>query len=492
MHLVVEYVQQFRRFQRNARLYLINNVLSGVTTGILLVLYNLYLASLGYHADFIGAVLFAGTIGAGLAIFPAGACVDRFSGKSILIWSTVLIGVAGAGQILFRQPLPLLISAFIAGVGIAFYFVINAPFLTANSTPEERPHLFSMNISLGLVTLVLGEVLGGALPTWFRTLPGLMAPLPPWAASLLASQPDPRSYQLALLFAGVIAAPSFIPLFMMSNDRPQQSNHSRASFLEGNRQPRRHGGGADAGKERLRGIVSDSVSPALHLSQWWKNISLPSIMESIKTILPSPFFFLVLVYVLTGSGAGLFIPYFNIYFVQHLNASPALFGLIDGGANAMTALLTLIAPALAKRTGRINTIMLTRLVSIPLLLTIGLTSILPLAAFLYLFRQGTMDMSAGILQVFSMESVSKKYRGLANSSYQVAFQVPSALSAPLGGLIIVHLGYSPIFLLGAFCYILTIIILWSKFGWRRGGRSDGTEVKNADTPIPLISQAKQD
>jgi MFS family permease len=165
MHLVVEYVQQFRRFQRNARLYLINNVLSGVTTGILLVLYNLYLTSLGYHADFIGAVLFAGTIGAGLAIFPAGACVDRFSGKSILIWSTVLIGVAGVGQILFRQPLPLLISAFIAGVGIAFYFVINAPFLTANSTPEERPHLFSMNISLGLVTLVLGEVLGGALPT---------------------------------------------------------------------------------------------------------------------------------------------------------------------------------------------------------------------------------------------------------------------------------------------------------------------------------------
>src|SRR5260221_14683810 len=43
----------------------------------------------------------------------------------------------------------------------------------------------------------------------------LMAPLPPWAASLLASQPDPRSYQLALLFAGVIAAPSFIPLFML-------------------------------------------------------------------------------------------------------------------------------------------------------------------------------------------------------------------------------------------------------------------------------------
>src|SRR5260221_7849814 len=107
----------------------------------------------------------------------------------------------------------------------------------------------------------------------------------------------------------------------------------------------------------------------------------------------------------------------------YLKASPSLFGLIDGGANAITALLTLVAPLLAKRLGRINTITLTRLASIPLLLTVGLTGILPLAAFLYLFRQGSMDMSAGILQVYSMEAVSERYRGLAKSSYQVSFQV---------------------------------------------------------------------
>src|SRR5204863_2463675 len=194
----------------------------GVTAGILLVLYNLYMISLGYHADFVGVVLFIGTIGAGLAIFPAGACIDRFSGKIILIFSSTLIGVAGAGQILFRQPLPLLISSFIVGVGLAFLLVITAPFLTLNSTPEERPHLFSMNISLSLITLVLGEIIGGVLPIWFRSIPWLMAPLPYSASSLLATNVEARSYQLALLFAGVIAIPSFIPLFMMSNIRPNR------------------------------------------------------------------------------------------------------------------------------------------------------------------------------------------------------------------------------------------------------------------------------
>jgi MFS family permease len=459
MHLLTEYAQQFERFQRNARLYLISNALSGVTTGILLVLYNLYLVSLGYHTDFVGVVLFAGTIGAGLAIFPAGVCVDRFSGKVVLIGSSALIGLAGAGQILFRQPLPLLISAFVAGVGIAFLLVVNAPFLTINSTPEERPHLFSMNISLGLVTLVLGEVLGGALPAWFRSMPWLMAPLPPWAASLLASQPDPRSYQLALLFAGVIAAPSFIPLFML------------------------RAGGVDEGRGRLHHPQSNI------LQRHTPSISFT--LSRVNILLRTPFFFLMLIYIFTGLGAGLFIPYFNIYFVQHLKASPSLFGLIDGGANAITALLTLVAPLLAKRLGRINTITLTRLASIPLLLTVGLTGILPLAAFLYLFRQGSMDMSAGILQVYSMEAVSERYRGLANSSYQVSFQVPLAIATPIGGLIITYIGYPPIFLLGAFCYILAIITLWGRFGRRKTDRTETSSHPVQETAPVVISSTKK-
>ncbi len=472
MRLVIEYIQQFKHFQRNARLFLISNVLSGVTAGILLVLYNLYLISLGYHADFVGVVLFVGTIGAGLAIFPAGACIDLFSGKIILIFSSTLIGIAGAGQILFRQPLPLLISSFIVGVGLAFLLVITAPFLTLNSTPEERPHLFSMNISLSLITLVLGEVIGGVLPIWFRSIPWLMTPLLYRTYSLLATQPDARSYQLALLFAGVIAIPSFIPLFMMSNVRPPRrlslplsSNDTTSQRFVSNRgTPLR----SSSGRRLSWAVRGDAFfSQAISL---------------INIFLRSAFFFLVLVYMLTGFGAGLFIPYFNIYFVQHLNASPALFGLIDGGANAITALLTLTAPRLAKRLGRINTITLTRLVSIPLLLTIGLTSILPLAAFFYLFRQGTMDMSAGILQVFSMESVTEKHRGLANSSYQAAFQVPWAIAAPIGGLIIVHFGYTPIFILGAIFYMLTILILWARFG---SGKLAGSDEAAQTQAVPL-------
>src|SRR5258708_15432848 len=102
MLLLTEYIREIRAFQRNARLYLVSNALSGITTGIILVLYNLYLVSLGYGTDFVGLELLALTLGAGLAIFPAGLCIDRLSGKAILIWASVVIGIAGMGQILFR------------------------------------------------------------------------------------------------------------------------------------------------------------------------------------------------------------------------------------------------------------------------------------------------------------------------------------------------------------------------------------------------------
>ena len=54
------YLRQFGRMNRNARLYLLSNTLSSITVGIFILLYNLYLVSLGYQADFIGWLLVIG------------------------------------------------------------------------------------------------------------------------------------------------------------------------------------------------------------------------------------------------------------------------------------------------------------------------------------------------------------------------------------------------------------------------------------------------
>ena len=87
-----------------------------------------------------------------------------------------------------------------------------------------------------------------------------------------------------------------------------------------------------------------------------------------------------------------------------------------------------------------------------------------LAAALYPFRQGLMDMSQGILQLFSMEVVGPEQRGFAHSSYQVAYQVALALSASLAGSLIVHMGYAPVFSGAALLYSCALLLLWARFG----------------------------
>ena len=89
----------------------------------------------------------------------------------------------------------------------------------------------------------------------------------------------------------------------------------------------------------------------------------------------------------------------------------------------------------------------------------------------------------GVLQVFSMEAVPKERRGLANSSYQASFQVAWALTASLGGFIIVQLGYPPIFIGAAICYMLAIITLWGNFGRdKKKVIKTSNEIKQAASP----------
>jgi MFS family permease len=453
-----EYLKRFRHFQRNAQLYLISAALSGVSTGIVLVLYNLYLHSLGYRTNFIGLILFIGTIGIGLAIFPAGVCVDLWGGKVILIWSSMLIAIAGVGQILLPMPVPLLVTTFIVGIGSAFILVVNVPFLTMHSLPTERSELFSLNIGVTLVTTVLGEILGGVLPLWLHNVPWLMASLPSWYTWILVRRSESRAYELALLFASVIAIPSLIPLLLMQDDRPRSNQSILAVSSSRLHLP---------SMERIRSFLltrRDSVSSQ---SRSYRSFAHPVNLRQqryfIRTLFGSPLFALVVVQILIGLGAGLFIPYFNLYFVKHLGASSALFGLIDGCANLLNAMLALLAPWLVVHIGKVRTILFPRLLSLPIMLVIGLTSFLPLVTVLYPVRQGLMDMTQGILQLFLMEAVQQQHRGLANSSYQAAFQLASACGAPIGGLIIAHQGYPPVFICATILYSLALAVFWLCF-----------------------------
>ena len=100
-----------------------------------------------------------------------------------------------------------------------------------------------------------------------------------------------------------------------------------------------------------------------------------------------------------------------------------------------------------------------------------------------------MDMPTGVFQVFSMEAVPMEHRGLANSSYQAAFQVPWALTAPLGGLVIAHYSYLAAFIGAAVCYLLAISILWGNFGHGKEKQFEHAVEAGTIQTIPTIDSS---
>ncbi len=467
MQKFIEHLSQFRYFQRNARLYLLANALSGMTFGIIVVLYPLYLSALGYGTDFIGLLLLSSTLGASVAIFPAGLCIDRFSGKAILIWSSLLVGVGSTGVMLLHHPVALCSCAFVTGIGVAFVFVLNAPFLMKNSTPVERVHLFSINIVIALVTVVLGEVFGGALPVWLREHPWAMLPKYSW---LLLSEPLARSYQITLLFASLLSLPSLIPLFLMTNDRPgnvrQTADGGEKSVPLVTAWSRAIFGTLLAWSRAISGALnarSRAASSELEVSSPLRAVK----FAPIGALLLSPMAVMVIVNALLNFGAGMLIPYLGLFFVKNLGATSAHFGVIDGAANMLNAAVTLFGPWVAMRIGRVIAIILPRMMSIPVLLCMGIFPILPLAAVLYLLRQGLIGIPNSLWQVFSMEVVPSERRGLANSSYQSANKIAWAASVPLGGVLISRLGYVPVFWISTVFYVLSMALFWWRFSGKR-------------------------
>jgi MFS family permease len=464
MRQFIAYLRQFVHFQRNARLYLLQSALFGIGLGIFLLLYPLYLSALGYQIDLIGLILFFTPLGTGVALIPAGLCVDRFSGKAILIWSSVVVGIAVLGQILFRDPVLLCISAFGVGIGVSFQYVLNAPFLMQNGTPDERRHLFSLNIVLILAATVLGQLLGGALPVWLREHPSFMFSRLSW---LLASQSLARSYQIALLFGVLIALTSFIPLFLMTANRPTRAR------LEDQPLPRVLSSRRKPLLSLRKNFQKDTITPrdatdlGITLSFW----------SRLRRYLFNPLTIMTGAYVLGGFGNGLLFPYIGLFFVEHLGANSALFGIISGSSSAILALAVLLAPWLAIRIGNLKTIVFTSLLALPVLLCISISPFLLLAIILYPLFQALWNMANGIVQLFGMEVIPQKLQGRANSSYQVASQIALAAGTPIGGLLIKHLDYTPVFWITATLFLLTQVIMW----WRFAG-------KDFVTPEPSLVQ----
>jgi MFS family permease len=442
-----DYWHHFWHFQRNARLFLVSNWLNGVTVGIFATLYNLYLLAIGYNTAFIGWILLVATAAGGLAIFPAGILVDRAGGKYALLWGSFGAGIAGATQLIFRQPAALLASSAVVGAVAAIFLVVPSPFLANHSCEEERAYLFSLNTALTLVASVIGTILGGFLPGWLQSPLVLHSAIVHWLSIVLAPGSIARSYQLALLTAGILGVPSLIPIFLMT---PGPGKEAASVAL------------LSAGSDTVT-LPPGSTESATGKHRWYAPLANRVV---IHTFLIGPVWQFALIEAFLGLGAGLFIPYFNVYFVQDQGASIALYGIISAGGTILMALATLAAPLLSMYFGKVRAALYTELCSLPFLALLSISSHLPLAIGAYLLRGSLMNMAEPVLNAYMMEAVPARHRGTANSTFNLSFQGPWALGAVAGGQLIALRAYPLTFSIAAILYACSAGLLWWFFARR--------------------------
>ena len=400
------YALRLKAFQPNARLFLTNVIILGAAMGIYRLLFNFFVLSLGYDEAFLGNLVTTSSLTALLAALPMGYLADLIGRKTSLLASGIFLCLSLVGMVLWPTAGMLYAMNILSGLAQSLAGVTASPFMMENSGEQERTYLFSFSMGLQMAAASLGAWIGGYLPTWVANYFGV----------------DPQSSQAyagALGISALVAALSLLPLVLLRS------------------QPRRH-------SER-------SVFMPLTYAR-----SHPRLLS--KLVLPL---------LITSIGAGMIMPFMNVFFREvHSQPDPVIGALFAWGALAM-GLGLLIAPPLGERMGKIQLVVITQGLSIPFLVLLGFAPWFWVSVMAYFVRLALMNMSGPVYQTFVMEHVDPTARATVASLTSMAWNFGWAFSPTISGKLQVQYGFGSAFLVTIVLYSIAVGLYWVFF-WREG------------------------
>lgn len=370
--------------------------------GVFRLLFNFYVLSLGYDEALLGRLITVSNLTALLAALPMGYLADLLGRKYALLLSGALMSLSIMGIVLSPSEGMLYGMNVVSGIGQSLGAVSMAPFLMENSGEKERTYLFSFSSGLQMAMASVGNWIGGYLPTWIGNTRGVPA---------ISSQ----AYAGSLMIVSLTIAAGLIPLIMLRTPRLQLAE-----------------------KSVFAPIAYASKNPAL-LG---------------KLILPM---------LITSIGAGLIMPFMNLFFRQvHGQPDPVIGSLFAWGSLAM-GLGLLLAPPLADRMGKIQFVVVTQALSIPFLIILGFSPYFWMSAGAYYIRLALMNMSSPVYQTFVMEHVEPSARATVASLVSMAWNFGWAFSPTISGYLQVQYGFGPPFLGTIILYTISTIMYYVFF-----------------------------
>jgi MFS family permease len=175
---------------------------------------------------------------------------------------------------------------------------------------------------------------------------------------------------------------------------------------------------------------------------------------------------------LIGFGAGMVIPFFNIFLTQRLKAPTFIVGVVLSTSQVGMAIAGLLAPYLILKMGKVKSVVFSQLVSIPFLLMIALPQSLGIVIVSFLLRSALMNMSNPISSCFTMEITPIEQRASVSSLVGMAQNLSRAASAIFGGWLMEKTNYSVPYFITSTLYLFASIYYWKMFTPREKGLGD--------------------
>jgi len=268
-----------------------------------------------------------------------------------------------------------------------------------NSDEQERAYLFSFASGLQTAAMSVGNWVGGYLPSWI----GGYQQVNPESSS---------AYAGAMVILALVSLTGIIPILFL-----------RRNYV------------AD---------VRDGIFAPIAFAK-----DNPRLLGKVFTPL-----------LIVSIGAGLFVPFMNVFFrVQHNQPDTVVGSLMAWGSLAMGVGL-ILAPPLADRLGKLRLVVVTQGLSIPFMIMLGFAPIFWVSALAYYVRMALMNMSNPIYQNFVLEQVKPSDRATVASLYSMVWSFGRSFSPSISGSLQVDYGFGPPFVIAISLYAAAIFMYW--------------------------------
>lgn len=386
-------------FSRNARWYLLGSFLMGMNFEIFQLLLNLYLKELNFREGDIGLINAFRAMGMALMAIPASILFSRFHIRPLLLSGVVAFALFSVLLIATQQLWLLMGLSLMTGISWSLFRVFGGPFYMSNSTPIERTHLFSCSFAVLLLAGMVGSAGAGKLVTVIGGMAGDIV----------------IGYKLTLVIGVLIGTLAMFPFAMVTSQTPN-SQSTRISL--------------NLRQLRTRGGFYSK---------------------------------LILVNFLIGIGAGLIIPFLNLYFKDRFHLAPDMIGLFYLAVSAAMFFGTLTGPILSRRFGLVRAVVFTQLASIPFMLMLAYTYLLPLAFVAFVIRGGLMNLNAPLTSHLAMELSDEDERPLVNALLMISWTASWMIAVAIGGQLVERYGFTIVLNISSGLYVVASLMYFRFF-----------------------------